>query len=58
MVTKSRRRNKLIKLNKQQRKMNTIKTKLFTNNIVISGDIDQTKREKLKKKNTKKEFVI
>lgn len=54
MVTKSRRRNKLIKLNKQQRKMNTIKTKLFTNNIVISGDIDQTKREKLKKKTQKK----
>lgn len=54
MVTKSRRRNKLIKLNKQQRKMNTIKTKLFTNNIVISGDIDQTKREKLKKKKHKK----
>ena len=30
------------------------KTKLFTNNIVISGDIDQTKREKLKKKPEKK----
>lgn len=27
--------------------MNTIKTKLFTNNIVISGDIDRSQRQAL-----------